>query len=680
MKSHEIKSTEIKNTEIKSTEIKSTEIKSFLEESALVDAAARWRQFVGLHRVRQFAFEECKAAWQMIFENWEADRGPVPCWVPSERRIQAANISEWMRELDFENVSELHEWSIQHRSEFWEFAVSDLEIAFRSEPDQILDDHSTIEKPNWLPNAKLNIVESCFGASDDQVAMIAGRSDNLEFYTYRDLRIRVNQVSNALLKQGFSAGDAIGVVMPIHFESVAIYLGIIQAGMVAVSIADSFAVPEISSRLRIANAKAVFTFQKMYRSGKEIVLGDRVSTASDVPVFFADQAKWVDLCDFQGSEFEPFIASPHDPINILFSSGTTGDPKAIPWNHTTPIKCATDGLLHHDLKPGDVTCWPTNLGWMMGPWLIFASLINKCSIAVYDDAPFGSGFGEFVQQANVNMLGVVPSIVRIWKADTSAESMMQRFDWSGIKVFSSTGEASSRDDMFYLSWLAGFKPIIEYCGGTEIGGGYISSTVVQCNAPATFSTPSFGLDVAILDDNHRPADEGELYLLPPSIGLSTELINRDHFETYFAGCPRIGGNPLRRHGDYFRRLGGGYFAAGGRADDTMNLGGIKVSSIEIEKILNSMAEVAETAAVAVPLKNAGPDQLIVFYVQAPVAQDPAEVKDENELLNEMNQIIRSELNPLFKIRKIIRKETLPRTASNKVMRRVLRSEWGCDDQ
>ena len=655
-------------------------IGNFLEESTTIEPVARWRQFIDLHRQNRFTLDDCQETWRTVFANWNLEQGPVPCWIPSNQRINSAHVSDWMFELKLESVNELHNWSVQNRNEFWEFAISELEIAFRIEPDRILDEQSTAEEPNWLPNAKLNIVESCFGASGDQLAMIIGRDNELRFYTYRDLQNRVNQVSNALIARGFKTGDAIGVIMPIQFDSVAIYLGIIQAGMVAVSIADSFAVPEISSRLRIANAKAVFTFEKMIRSGKAILLGERVSDATDLPIYFADQASsWLEFCDSQSDYFEAVAANPHDHVNILFSSGTTGDPKAIPWNHTTPIKCATDGLLLHDLKPGDVTCWPTNLGWMMGPWLIFASLINKCTMAVYDDAPFGAGFGEFVEKANVNMLGVVPSMVRIWKADTSPDSTMQQFDWSSVKTFSSTGEASNSENMFYLSWLAGFKPIIEYCGGTEIGGGYISSTVIQPNAPATFSTPAFGLDVEILDEANCRIDEGELFLVPPSIGLSTELVNRDHAQTYFGDSPILKGELLRRHGDYFCKIGGGYYAAGGRADDTMNLGGIKVSSIEIEKVLNSISGISETAAVAVPFETSGPDQLIVFYV--PVENEPnAEIPTgDRELLSEMNQALRSELNPLFKVRKMIKIECLPRTASNKVMRRVLRSELLADE-
>lgn len=656
------------------------EISNFLEESTTIEPAARWRQFIDLHRQNRFTLDDCQETWRTVFANWNSEQGPIPCWIPSKQRIDSANISDWMSELKLESVNELHDWSVQNRHEFWEFAISELEIAFRTEPDRILDEKSTAEEPNWLPNAKLNIVESCFGASGDQLAMIVGRDHESHFYTYRDLQNRTNQVSNALLARGFKTGDAIGVIMPIQFDSVAIYLGIIQAGMVAVSIADSFAVPEISSRLRIANAKAVFTFEKMLRSEKEILLGERVSEATDLPVYFADQsASWLEFCDAQSIEFEPVVAAPHDHVNILFSSGTTGDPKAIPWNHTTPIKCATDGLLLHDLKPGDVTCWPTNLGWMMGPWLIFASLINKCTMAVYDDAPFGAGFGEFVEKANVNMLGVVPSMVRIWKADTSPDSTMQQFDWSSVKTFSSTGEASNSENMFYLSWLAGFKPIIEYCGGTEIGGGYISSTVIQPNAPATFSTPAFGLNVEILDEENCPTEEGELFLVPPSIGLSTELINRDHAQTYFGESPSQNGNRLRRHGDYFRKIGGGYYAAGGRADDTMNLGGIKVSSIEIEKVLNSISGISETAAVAVPFETSGPDQLIVFYVPVENESNAEFPIGDRELLSEMNQTLRSELNPLFKVRKMIKKESLPRTASNKVMRRILRSELLADE-
>jgi acetyl-CoA synthetase len=348
-----------------------------------------------------------------------------------------------------------------------------------------------------------------------------------------------------------------------------------------------------------------------------------------------------------------------------FSSGTTGDPKAIVWSHLTAIKCAVDGYLHQDIRPGHVVVWPTNLGWMMGPWLIFASLLNRGTIGLYEDAPMGVEFGRFVQDAGANMLGVVPTIVKAWRASRCMEGL----DWSSIHVFSSTGEASHPEDMFYLSSLAGIRPIIEYCGGTEIGGGYITSTVVEPNYPSAFTTPAAGLDFVLLNEEGRLADEGELFLIPPSVGLSDRLLNRDHFETYYAETPTLDdGTLLRRHGDHVRRLPAGVYVAGGRVDDTMNLGGIKVSSAEIERVCNGVEAVRETAAIAVA-EDRGPDQLVVFAVLA-------QSRGEAELQADFNRSLKEHLSPLFKVSRVVVVDALPRTASNKVMRRLLRDRLG----
>ena len=166
---------------------------------------------------------------------------------------------------------------------------------------------------------------------------------------------------------------------------------------------------------------------------------------------FADDYSWPDVESLEA----PFVGEADHIVNVLFSSGTTGDPKAIPWDQTTPIKCATDGKYHHDIKIGDVVVWPTNLGWMMGPWLIFATLINGGTIGLFEDAPTGEGFGKFVHDAKTTMLGVVPALVRHWKKT----KCMEVFDWSSIRCFSSTGEASNEKDMTYLSALAGFRPV-----------------------------------------------------------------------------------------------------------------------------------------------------------------------------------------------------------------------------
>jgi acetyl-CoA synthetase len=369
-------------------------------------------------------------------------------------------------------------------------------------------------------------------------------------------------------------------------------------------------------------------------------------------------------------QFTAIAADPTAHTNILFSSGTTGDPKAIPWTHTTPIKCASDGHLHQDIHPGDVVAWPTNLGWMMGPWLIYASLINQGTIALYNGSPCDRGFGEFIQNARVNVLGVVPSLVNTWKTT----DCMNGLDWSAIKAFSSTGECSNPQDMLFLMSLAGYKPVIEYCGGTEIGGSYLTGTLMQPCSPATFTTPALGLDIVILDEDHQPAAKGEAFIVPPSIGLSTELMNRDHHQVYFAQTQLhpITHQPLRRHGDRIERLPNGDYRAQGRVDDTMNLNGIKVSAAEIEQTLNTVAGICETAAIAVSPPDGGPSQLVIYAVVLPEVR--SHPQQQATLQATLQAALKQQLNPLFKVHAVVVVESLPRTASNKVMRRVLRDQ------
>jgi acetyl-CoA synthetase len=640
------------------------------------DPLVTWQNCVSLLRGYGTP-REWAAVWKQCFAEWEpTELGPAPMWLPEVSDLANSNLARWMREKKVADFPAFHRWTAGHREQFWLEAIQRLEIKFQSPPTKIADFSSGLETPNWLPDARLNIAESCFQADESKTAIVFGSADQvLQCWTYGELRTRTLAVAAAVRQAGFQPGDALAVVLPMTADSIAIYLGIIWAGCAVVSIADSFAPREIASRLRIANAKGVFTYDEMIRSGKQLPLYAKVVEATELPiVVLKNRSETAAVLRPVDSFFDQFLsrgaatpdsrahhAQASEVINILFSSGTTGDPKAIPWTHTTPIRCAIDGFCHQDIRPEYVTCWPTNLGWMMGPFLIFATLINRATMALYEDAPVGPGFGAFVQYAQVNVLGVIPTLVRTWRASGDLE----KFDWSRIHVFSSTGESSQADDMFYLSSLAGMRPVIEYCGGTEIGGGYISATVVQPNYAGTFTTPTVGLDFVILDEEAKPANVGELFIVPPSIGLSTRLLNRDHHETYYADVPKsLEGPLLRRHGDHFRRLPGNLYVAGGRVDDTMNLGGIKVSSAELERVMNEVGGVRETAAIALASQG-GPEELFVFAVCSR-PQNP------EALLKELNHRLRTELNPLFKVKEVRIVDSLPRTASNKVMRRKLR--------
>jgi acetyl-CoA synthetase len=614
----------------------------------------------------------------MLSPSHERLEPPAPDWTPTAEFIATSNLAWLMQRAGVDSYDELHAWSVRHRAEFWSLAIERLGVRFREPFSSVLDLSCGVEDPRWLPGARMNIVESCFAAPAESPAIVLqAEGGKMSVMSYGELQALTGCVAVNLRRLGYQPGNALAILMPMTAEAVAIYLGIVAAGCVVVGIADSFRPREIATRLRIAGAVAVFTQDVLMRGGKALPLYANAIEAGAPPAIVLRTQEGAALplragdCDWHDflKTDAPLEAAPREPadaMNILFSSGTTGEPKAIPWTQTTPIKCAADAHFHQNIQPGDVLVWPTNLGWMMGPWLIFASLMNRAAMGLYYGAPTGRPFGQFVQEAKATMLGVVPSLVKTWRNT----DCMQGLDWRALKLFSSTGECSSADDMRWLMQLAGGRPVIEYCGGTEIGGGYVTGTVARPCVAGAFNTPALGLDFVILDEQGHPADSGELFIVPPSIGLSTSLLNKDHHEVYFAGTPRgPDGETLRRHGDQMERLPGGYWRAQGRADDTMNLGGIKVSSAEIEQILQTVPGVVETAAIAVS-SGGGPSQLVIYAVCS-----RAQSLDEKELATAMQSAIKRDLNPLFKIHDLVLVETLPRTASNKVMRRELRAQY-----
>ncbi len=597
-------------------------------------------------------------------------------WQPTAKKTLNSNIDTLMKKHQFTNYKDLWEWSVAHKETFWEETVANLNIIQHKKFEQILNIDDGVTKAKWLFGAQLNIIDSCFQNKDNATAIVFQKPNKkVQKVTQKELENLVNKIANSFKNIQVEKGDTIAIDLPMTVECVAIYLAAIKAGIKVATIVDSFTPKEIQVRLQITNPKVVFTQDVLERAGKTFPLYEKVVTANTHKIVVIKTQKetavslrnqdvfWDDFLS-ENTNFTSVKQSPQDCITILFSSGTTGEPKAIPWNHTTAIKSASDGFYHQNIQENDVVCWPTNLGWMMGPWLIFATLINKAAIGLYYDAPLGAGFGEFVQSTKVSMLGVIPSIVKHWKNS----GCMQPFNWNAIKNYSSTGEVSNPTEMNYLMHLANNKPVIEYCGGTEIGGGYVTSTVVQENIPSTFSTKALGSDFVLLDENYQETTKGEVFLIPPIMGLSTELLNKNHQKIYYDDTPKHQ-KVLRRHGDELRQLENGYFKILGRVDDAMNLGGIKVSATQIEAAINQLNFVLESAAIAAAPEDGGPAKLVVFYVES------KNQNNDEDRLKAAQKIVKSELNPLFKVTDLLKIDVLPRTASNKIMRRTLRDNY-----
>ncbi|XP_027191678.1 probable CoA ligase CCL12 isoform X2 [Cicer arietinum] len=641
-----------------------------LSLSSSSDPSDTWRHLVSRRVLKpSHPYPLHQLLYYTIYSSHHSSSPPL-YWFPSLEQARRTNLGRLMEIHGSKLLGEssykdpitsfplFHNFSVQHPEVYWSLVLNELSISFVEPPNCILDtsSHPSKHSGTWLPGSVLNIADCCLQPSshpnkqDDSIAIVwrsEGFDDSeVNQITLKQLRHQVMLVANAI-DANFSKGDAIAIDMQMTVNAVIIYLAIVLAGCVVVSIADSFAPKEIATRLRVSDAKGIFTQDFISRGGKKFPLYSRVIEAAackvivlpvignDVGVQLREQdSSWKSFLSSgkqhpRSHHYSPIYQSIDSVTNILFSSGTTGDPKAIPWTQLSPIRSAADGWAFIDIQPGDVYCWPTNLGWVMGPTIIYSCFLSGATLALYHGSPLGHGFGKFVQDAGVTILGTVPSLVKTWKNTQCMEGL----DWTKIKTFCSTGETSNVDDDLWLSSKSYYKPIIECCGGTELGSSYIIGSLLQPQAFGAFSTASMTTGLVILDEN---------------------------------GVPYV----LRRHGDIIKRTVGGYFVVQGRADDTMNLGGIKTSSVEIERVCDKADEcILETAAISVSPANGGPEQLIILVVLRKGYSSSAEA-----LKKKFSKAIQTNLNPLFKVSLVKIVPTFPRTASNKLLRRVLRDQ------
>jgi acetyl-CoA synthetase len=421
----------------------------------------------------------------------------------------------------------------------------------------------------------------------------------------------------------------------------------------------------------------------------------------------------------------PEPTSAEDPLIILYTSGTTGKPKGIAHTHASfPIKAAQDMAFGMDVGRGTRICWYTDLGWMMGPWLIYGALINGATICLYDgapDYPTPDRMWEFCARHKVEFLGISPTLVRSLAAneaeppalaggEASTTSQVedsppahagglafpphQRHDLSSLRAFGSTGEPWNPGPWWWLFREVGNSklPIINYSGGTEISGGILSGNFLLPQKPCSFPAPCPGMDVDILDENGEsvgPNQVGELVIRQPWIGMARGFWQEKerYLDTYWRRFKNIW-----VHGDWAMRDEDGHWFILGRSDDTLKVAGKRVGPAEVESILVSHPAVSEAAVIGVPDQAKG-TAMVAFCILTTSALANTQTSPPYEggvdaasadgvvlsLSDELKSLVARDMGKPLAPSKIHFISALPKTRNAKVMRRVLRAAYLGED-
>lgn len=548
----------------------------------------------------------------------------------------------------------------------------------------------------WFEDGTLNLSANCLdrhlAEKGDHVAIIWEGDDpsSSKNVTYRELHHDVSQFANVLKKQGIRKGDVVAIYMPMVVEAAVAMLACARIGAIHTVIFAGFSPEAVSGRVIDCKAKLIITADEGLRAGRAIPLkknvddalaNPQVTTVANVIVYqrTGNVPSWVEGRDLwwhdvtQGvsADCPPEEMSAEDPLFILYTSGSTGKPKGV--LHTTGgylVYATLTFKYTFDYHPGEVYWCTADVGWVTGhSYLLYGPLSNGAKTVMFEGVPnypSVNRMSQVVDKHQVNILYTAPTAIRALMAE--GDKAIEGTDRSSLRILGSVGEPINPEawEWFYKKIGNSRCPVVDTWWQTETGGFMITplpgATMLK---PGSATLPFFGVRPALVDNLGEPIDgatEGNLVIVDSWPGQARTLFgDHERFEqTYFSTF-----KGMYFSGDGARRDEDGYYWITGRVDDVLNISGHRLGTAEIESALVSHPKVAEAAVVGIPHNIKG--QAIYAYVTLISGVEPSP-----ELYTEVRNWVRKEIGPIATPDVLHWTDSLPKTRSGKIMRRILR--------
>jgi acetyl-CoA synthetase len=615
---------------------------------------------------------------------------PVPAWEPTAAEFSRSRLQRFLALLGFRSVDELRQHAANDPAWYWDAALRDLDIRWLSPPTQILDLSQGLPWATFFPDAVYNYVAdalSRWGTENRPALVWEGDDGRTVVLSYRDIATAVPRLAAGLAALGVQPGDRVGLFLPMIPETALAMLALGWLGAIVVPVFSGFGPEAVATRLRDAEATVLITADAFPRRGQLVHLKEIADRAvaecpriqhvvvvrrSGSPVSWTPTRDrwWDDLADSSSGMLPATATAANTPFMLIYTSGTTGRPKGtVHVQAGFPLKAAHDLAFCFDVQPLDRVFWLTDIGWMMGPWLIQGTLLLGATVVLYEgtpDWPVPDRLWRLVATHGITVLGLTPTVVRALMARGAAPTVQH--DLSSLRAFGSTGEPWNPSPWWWLFETVGNRqhPIINYTGGTEIGGGILACTTIEPQVPCSFTGPVPGMAADVVDENGQPVRGrvGELVIRQPWVGM-TRGFWRDperYLATYWSRWP-----DLWVHGDW-ALIDDGYWFILGRSDDTLKIAGKRLGPAEVESIAVSHPAVQEAAAIGIPDPVKG-EALVLFCVAR------SGIQPSERLAAEISDLIAQQLGKPLRPQRVYIVSDLPRTRNAKIMRRVIRAAY-----